>query len=131
MIEYLFIQKFMIMKTEQIAKRLAELCNKGEIETAQKELFSNDAISIEPQGTTEFPRETKGLKAIIEKGHKFEEMTDKVYGITTSEPLVTGNSFAMKFSMDMAMKGKKREKMEELCVYNVKDDKIVSEQFFM
>ncbi|HEX4374344.1 MAG TPA: SnoaL-like domain-containing protein [Puia sp.] len=119
------------MKTEQIAKRLAELCNKGEIETAQKELFSNDAISIEPQGTTEFPRETKGLKAIIEKGHKFEEMTDKVYGITTSEPLVTGNSFAMKFSMDMAMKGKKREKMEELCVYNVKDDKIVSEQFFM
>ena len=119
------------MKTEQIAKRLAELCNNGELETAQKELFSNDAISIEPQATPEFPRETKGLKAIIEKGHKFASMTDKVYGITTSEPLVTGNSFAMKLSMDMAMKGKKREKIEELCVYNVKDDKIVSEQFFM
>ena len=98
------------MKTEQIAKRLAELCNKGEIETAQKELFSNDAISIEPQGTPDFPRETKGLNAIIEKGHKFASMTDKVYGITTSEPLVTGNSFAMKISMDMAMKGKEARK---------------------
>ncbi|HLY70845.1 MAG TPA: SnoaL-like domain-containing protein [Puia sp.] len=119
------------MKTEQIAKRLAELCTKGEIETAQKELFSKDAISIEPQGTPDFPRETKGLEAIIEKGHRFESMTEKVYGITTSEPLVTGNSFALKLSMDMTMKGKKREKMEELCVYNVKDDKIVSEQFFM
>jgi hypothetical protein len=119
------------MKTEQIAKRLAELCNKGEFETAQKELFSNDVVSIEPNGTSDFPKETKGLKWVIEKGHKFEAMTEKVYGITTSEPLVTGNSFAMKLSMDMAMKGKKREKMEELCVYNVKDDKIVSEQFFM
>jgi hypothetical protein len=119
------------MKTEQIAKRLAELCNKGEFETAQKELFANDVVSIEPQATSEFPKETKGLQAILDKGHKFESMTDKVYEITTSEPLVTGNSFAMKLSMDMAMKGKKREKMEELCVYNVKDDKIVSEQFFM
>jgi len=119
------------MKTEQIAKRLSELCNKGEFETAQKELFSNDVVSIEPNGTSDFPKETKGLKAIIEKGYKFGEMTEKIYGITTSEPLVIGNSFAMKLSMDMAMKGKKREKMEELCVYNVKDDKIVSEQFFM
>jgi hypothetical protein len=31
----------------------------------------------------------------------------------------------------MKMKGRERESMSELCVYTVKDGKIVSEQFFM
>jgi hypothetical protein len=33
--------------------------------------------------------------------------------------------------MDMTMKDKKRSDMTELCVYHVKDGKIISEQFFM
>ena len=119
------------MKTEQIAKRLAELCTKGEFETAQKELFAKDAISIEPNGTPEFQKETKGLSAILDKRQKFGSMTERVYGVKVSEPLVSKNSFALKLSMDMQMKGRQRENMEELCVYNVKDDKIVSEEFFM
>ncbi|HLK27897.1 MAG TPA: SnoaL-like domain-containing protein [Puia sp.] len=119
------------MKTEQIAKKLADYCNHGDFETAQKELFANDAVSIEQTASSDFAKETKGLKAILEKGHKFESMTEKVYGVKTSEPIVTGNSFAMKMTMDMQMKGKQRSNMEELCVYNVKDGKIVSEHFFM
>ncbi len=119
------------MKTDQIAKTLVEYCNKGDFETAQRELFANDAVSIEPRASEGFEKETKGLKAIIEKGHKFESMTEKVYGVKASEPLVSQNSFAMTLSMDMAMKGKERAEMKELCVYNVKDGKIISEQFFM
>ena len=119
------------MTTPQIATRLTELCRQGQYETAQKELYSNDAISIEPYETPDFAKETKGLNAIIEKGHKFEAMTEKVYSTTASEPLVSGNSIAFTLSMDMAMKGSQRSKMEELCVYQVKDGKIVSEQFFM
>ena len=30
------------MQTQQIAARLAELCSKGQFETAQKELFADD-----------------------------------------------------------------------------------------
>jgi len=123
--------KSIIMTTKEIANRLAELCRKGEFENAQKELYAEDAISIEPYATPAFEKETKGLKAIIEKGHKFQAMVEQSYGITVSEPLVSGNAIAFVLNMDITMKGQKRSPMGELCVYTVKDGKIVSEQFFM
>jgi len=36
------------MNTTKVAERLAELCRKGEFETAQKELFAELVVSIEP-----------------------------------------------------------------------------------
>ena len=119
------------MTTQEIANRLAELCRKGDFETAQRELFAEDAVSIEPYASPAFEKETKGLEAILEKGKKFEEMVEETYGNTVSEPLVAGNSIALKATMDMKMTGRDRESMSELCVYTVKDGKIVSEQFFM
>ena len=116
------------MTTAQIATRLVELCRQGEYETAQKELYADDVISIEPHASPAFAKETKGLPAILEKGHKFEAMTEKVYSTTTSDPLVTENTIAFTLNMDIAMKGMGRSKMEELCVYQVKDGKIVSER---
>jgi hypothetical protein len=121
----------MIMTTQEIAVRLTQLCRKGEWETAQKELYADDAISIEPYATPAFEKETKGLPAIFEKGHKFEAITEEMHGLTLSEPLVATNSIAFNLTMDITMKGRKREKMSELCVYQVKDGKIISEQFFM
>ena len=108
-----------------------ELCRQGQYETAQKELYAKDVISIEPQASPAFEKETKGLPAIIEKGHKFDEMTEKVYATTASDPLVVGNTIAFTLGIDITMKGATRSKMEELCVYQVKDGKIISEQFFM
>jgi len=119
------------MSTQTVASRLAELCRQGKFEAAQKELFSEDAVSIEPHETPTFAKETKGLRSIIEKGHKFEAMIEQVHGCTTSTPLVAGNSIAFTLSMDVTMKGRGRVKLEEVCVYEVKDDKVVSEQFFM
>lgn len=119
------------MTTPEIAARLVELCGKGDFEKAQQELYAADAISIEPYATPEFPKEVKGLKAIIEKGEKFTHMTEELHNVTVSNPLVTGNVIAFVLTMDITMKGKKRMSMGELCVYNVKDGKIISEQFFM
>lgn len=119
------------MTTEQIAQRLVELCRMGEFETAQKELFADDAVSIEPWATPDFPKETQGLEAIIEKGHKFSSMIEEVFGSSVSDPIVAGNSFALTFNMDVAMKGQERMNMNELCVYQVKDEKIISESFHM
>jgi len=42
---------------------------------------------------------------------------------------VAGSSFACTMHMDVTMKGQGRMDMTELCVYQVKDGKIVSEQF--
>jgi len=121
----------MVMTTQQIADRLVELCKKGDYETAQRELYADDAVSIEAMESPAFAKETHGLDAIIEKGHKFNSMVEEAHGGTVSDPVVSGNTFAVKLSMDMTMKGKGRQTMEELCVYQVKDGKIIAEQFFM
>ncbi len=121
----------MTMTTQQIADRLAELCRKGDFETAQKELFAEDAISIEPYATPDFEKETKGLDAILKKGEKFQSMVEEMHGGEVSDPVVADNSFAMVMMMDMTMKEQGRMKMSELCVYQVKDGKVISEQFFM
>jgi hypothetical protein len=120
-----------VMNTQQIAARLTELCRQGQFEAAQKELFADDAVSIEPRETPDFPKETRGLRAIIEKGHKFESMVENMHGVSASAPLVTGNAIALALTMDVTMKGRGRMKLEELCAYEVKDGKIVLEQFFM
>jgi limonene-1,2-epoxide hydrolase len=119
------------MSTQQIASRLAELCRQGKFEAAQKELFADDAVSIEPHESPALPRETKGLSAILDKGHKWESTLEKVHGCTVSGPLVAGNAIAMTLAMDVTMKGQGRQKLEEVCVYEVKDDKIISERFYM
>jgi hypothetical protein len=119
------------MSTVEIANRLVELCRKGEFETAQKELFSDEAVSIEPYGTPDFEKETHGLDGILEKGKKWSEMVEEAHGMDVSQPLLADSSFAVTMMMDVTMKGGQRMKMTELCIYHVKDGKIVSEQFLM
>src|ERR1700731_5276296 len=88
------------MSTQTVASRLAELCRQGQFEAAQKELFAEDAVSIEPRETPDFPKETKGLRAIVEKGHKWGSMVEQVHGVTASAPLVIGNAIALALTMD-------------------------------
>lgn len=120
-----------MMSTQQIATRLADLVGKGQFEAAQRELFAEDAVSIEPEASGQFAKETKGLHAIIDKGHQWESMVEKIHSCSASMPLVAGNAIAMTLSMDLTMKGKGRMQLAEICAYEVKDGKIASEQFFM
>jgi len=119
------------MTVEQIASRLAEYCRNEEFTRAQQELYAEDAVSIEPFETPGFEKETRGLEALQEKDRKFSSMVESRYGTTVSTVLIAGNVFSFVLTMDIKMKGREREKMTELCVYHVKDGKIVSEQFFM
>ena len=120
-----------MMSTKEIAKRLKSLCERGEFETAQKELFAKDAISIEPMASADFEKETYGLDGILEKGKKWQDMVLENHALEISEPVIAGNSFALTMRMDVTMKNQGRMDMTELCVYHVKDGKIISEQFFM
>lgn len=119
------------METKEIAIRLAELCRQGEFETAQKELYADDVISIEPQATPDFSKETKGKEQVLAKIRKFMDKVEAMYGNEVSEPLVAGNAIAFTLAMDITMKGQKRMMMPEICVYEVKDGKVISEQFFV
>jgi len=119
------------METKEIANRLANYCRKGDWDAAQKELYADNAKSVEPYASPEFAKETVGLKAILEKGKKFDSMVEQAHKFDVSEPLVAGSTIAFTLNMDVTMKGKGRMNTEELCVYQVKDGKIVSEEFFV
>ncbi len=119
------------MTTEQIALRLKELCDQRQFEHALKELFSSDALSIEPNETPDFARETKGIEAILAKGKKWNEMLVEMHSFQISEPLIADDSFALTMLIDVTMKGRERMKHNELCVYKINGGKIVSEQFFL
>ena len=119
------------MNTEAVAKRLVELCRQGKFEEAQNELYSNDAVSIEMEGLPAGSiGNAKGLDAIREKGRQFNAGIEAVHGGTVSDPIVTGNWFSIVLTMDATFKGRGRVNMEEICVYQVRDGKIVREQFF-
>jgi hypothetical protein len=119
----------MPMTTKEIAERLVELCRKGQFEAAQRELFSADAVNIEPYSTPDFPEETKGLDAILDKGRKFTALIEQVHAIEVSDPLVSTNAFACTMRLELTLKGQGRRSLLELCVYDVKNGKIVSERF--
>lgn len=118
------------MTTAAIAKKLVAYCKKAQWEAAHRALYAENAVSIEPYKTPNFPKVTKGRAKIIKKGHTFVAMVEKMHALKVSAPVVADSAFACTMTMDVTMKGMGRMKMAELCVYLVKDGKIVSEEFF-
>ena len=119
------------MNTEAIAKRLVELCRQGKFEEAQNELYSKDAVSVEVDGLPAGALgNVKGLDAIREKGRQFNAGIEAVHGSSVGDPVVVGNWFSLALTMDATFKQRGRVNMEEICVYQVRDGKIVREQFF-
>lgn len=117
------------MTTQEIATRLYEHCKQGQFETAQNELFSASASSTENNMKGE--QETViGIDAIKEKGKKFQSMVEEMHSAYTNEPKVFGKNIFMEMGMDVTMKGMGRMNMNEMCAYEVKDDKIISERFY-
>lgn len=55
---------------------------------------------------------------------------ETMHNTTVSEPMIIGNHFSVKMSFDAERKDGSDYFLEELCVYEVKDGKIVNEQFF-
>ena len=119
------------MNTQQVANRLVELCRRGEFSKAHDELYAQDAVSIEPEGAPGGALgNVRGLDAIREKGKSFDQTYEKIHGITVSDPLVSGEFFSLVMGLDATWKQGGRYAMEEICVYRVRNGKIVLEQFF-
>lgn len=118
------------MTTQEIADRLHELCSQGKYEEAQKELYADDAVSIEPKGAMGMPERVEGMDAIIAKGNAFQAMIEEYHSISAGTPIVSENFIAMTIDIDATMKGYGRIPMSEIAVYEVTDGKIGKEQFF-
>jgi hypothetical protein len=117
------------MTTQEVANRLYELCQQGQYETAQNELYADTATSTE--SNMQGGRETAtGIAAIKEKGAIFQSQIVEMHGGHIGEPKVYGNYILMEMGMDVTMKGMPRMNMNEMCKYEVKDGKIISEEFY-
>lgn len=117
------------MTNQEIASRLYELCQQGQFETAQKELYANNATSTE--SNMQGGRDTAaGVEAVKAKGEKFQSLIDERHSAYTNEPKVFGNYIFMEMGIDVTMKGMGRMNMIEMCRYEVKDGKIISEEFY-
>lgn len=117
------------MTTQEVANRFNELAQQGKWMEIQDELYSDDADSIEPPHAKGL-QSVKGREALKQKGEQFGASVEEMHGGYSSEPVVAGNHFAVAMGMDATFKGMGRMKMDEIAVYEVKDGKIVKEQFF-
>ncbi len=118
-----------VMTTQDVAGRFNELAQTGQWNKIQEELYADNAVSIEPPHSQGL-QSVEGLDAIREKGRQFEAMVEEMHGGYSTPPIVGGNHFSVAMGMDCTMKGMGRIKMDEIAVYEVKDGKIVKEQFF-
>ena len=117
------------MTTQEVANRFHQLATAGEWNKIYDELFHNDAESVEPP-TAQGLKTVKGLNAIREKGKAWEATIEAMHSGYTNPPVTAGNHFACTMGFEATFKGRGRMQMDEVCVYEVKNGKIVKEQFF-
>ena len=113
------------MTTTTIAARLIELCTVGKFLEAQEELYDTDIVSIETDGTR-----TLGAANMHIKEEQFLARIEKMGDIRYSDILAAGSYFSVVLQMEIELKGVGPISIREVCVYQVKEGKIVFEQFF-
>lgn len=115
--------------TQEVANRLVELCRVGDYDRVYDELFHEEVVAIEPE-TARVPGKTVGIAAIKAKGAEFNNMIEEMHGGFVSDPLVAGDFITLTMGFEATFKERGRVKEDEVVVYQVKDGKIISEQYF-
>lgn len=119
------------MTTQEVASRYHDLAQRGEIGKIQDELYSPNAVSIEPENNSQLPLRVAGLEAMREKEQQFyTQMVAEMHGGFCGEPVVSSYHFACAMGMDVTMKGQARKIKEQVGVFEVNNGKIVTEHFF-
>ncbi len=120
------------MTTQQVADRYYELAQQNKWAEIWDELYSPDAVNREPEHAAAqgIPTMTKGMDAIRAKSKARREMIEELHSQFCSVPAVGGSFFSAAMGRDVTFKGKPRMKLDEIAVFEVKNGKIVLEQFF-
>ncbi len=116
--------------TAAVAEELVSFCRAGRFLDAVDTLYSDDIVSVESMGNEQMPREMKGIKAVRQKG-EWWVANNEVHSSQVEGPFVGEDKFAVYYNFDVTSKPTgKRQSMEEMALYTVKDGKIVHEHFF-
>ncbi len=118
-----------MMTTQEIAKKLMELCNEGKYEEAHDSLYDANVLSVEMDESMG-EREVRGIDKVKAKGMAWAQMFSSPATSWCEEPIISGNSFACKMGFSGIGHNREEIKGEELAVYVTKDGKIVEERFY-
>ena len=118
-----------ITDTRQVAARFMELAQREQWFEIQDELFADNVKSVDPANSPYF-KYAEGKPLVRKKGEDWVKRIEAVNKRHTTEPVVCGNHFAVGREVDITVKGFGRIKIDEIMLYEVKDGKIVLEQFF-
>ena len=115
------------MNTWDVAKKWKEMCDQGKNLECINELYAENVVSKEMPG---MPGEhIAGKQNVWNKNEEWLGNVVEFHSGDVSDPIVAGNHFTSKMTFDVTFKDRGRQQMEELAVFEVKDGKIVSEQF--
>ena len=117
------------MTTQEVASRFNELAQQEKWFEIQEELFADNVRSVDPQNSP-YMGYAEGKGPVRKKGEDFVKKIEAAHHFSTTEPVVAGNHFAVGREMDITVQGFGRIKINEVMLYEVKDGKIVLEQFF-
>ena len=118
-----------VMTTREIATRFNELAQQEKWFEIQDELFSDMVRSIDPPSSP-WLGYAEGKTAVRQKGEAFVKKIEAVHKTYTTEPVVGGNHFAVGRETDITLQGFGRIQINQVMLYEVKDGRIVLEQFF-
>jgi len=116
------------MTVQDVANRLVQLCREAKNLDAVNELYDDDIVSLEPEGSP--VKKKTGKKEVLDANNRWFDSVDEIHSVAVSAPLLSENTFACTMKIDASYKEHGRMTMDELCVYEVKDGKIIKEQFF-
>jgi len=117
------------MTTHEIATRFNELAQQEKWFEIQDEFFADNVRSIDPPNSPYF-KYAEGKDSVRKKGEDFVKRIETVHRVYTSEPLVSGNHFAVGREKDITVQGFGRIQINQIMLYEVRDGKIILEQFF-
>jgi len=115
--------------TKEVATRFSELAQQEKWFDIQDELFADNVRSVEPASSPWFKNE-EGKAAVRKKGEDWVKRIEAAHRRYTSQPIIGENHFAVGREVDITVRDLGRIKINQLMLYEVKDGKIVLEQFF-
>ncbi len=117
------------MNTEEVAKKVVELCRKQAWTEAVETLYADDIVSVEARSMDGGSPETHGIEGVRKKVEWWTNSME-VHSLKVGEPFVAHDRFVVQFDVDVTDKDSKRRfQMSEVGVYTVKESKIVREEF--
>ena len=113
------------------AKRLVDLYRRAQYLAPIDELYADDVVSIEAEAPPDGERQAQG-KAVVRARHEAWLQRVDIHDAVIEGPYLHGDDrFAVRMRFDVTRrKDERRLILDEVALYQVRDDRIAREEFF-